>query len=115
MTKADKMPNRIREIRLERGLSQEQLGAMVGTGNQQISKIERGRLRLSEPWMNRIAAALHVRPYELLNNPMGTDDPIELQLLDRFRTLTDEQREYVLHSIAILTGSRGPRGNNGNA
>jgi putative transcriptional regulator len=37
------MDNRLSELRLERGLSQDELGALVGVSRQTINAIERGR------------------------------------------------------------------------
>lgn len=96
------MPNRIRELREARDLSQEELGAMVGTGNQQISKLERGALRLSQPWIDKLSKALRVRPYELLNDPFGEVDPVEMTLLERFRQLHSDQKNYVLQTIDMI-------------
>jgi len=102
--KQDKMPNRIREIRIDKGFSQQELGQKVGTGNQQISKLETGALRMNDRWMTVLAKALGVRPYELLSNPFGIESSEELELLNRYRRLPDDRKKHVLDSISLLSG-----------
>lgn len=50
------MKNRIKEIRELRGISQEKLAELTGTSRSQIVKLERGERRLSQDWMERLAA-----------------------------------------------------------
>lgn len=52
--------NRIRSLRLERGLSQEDLGAEVGVSYQQIQKYERGTNRVSASRLYALAVALEI-------------------------------------------------------
>jgi transcriptional regulator with XRE-family HTH domain len=51
---------RIRTLRLERGLSQAELGEMLGISFQQIQKYEKGVNRVSAGRLHRVAEALHV-------------------------------------------------------
>jgi phage repressor protein C with HTH and peptisase S24 domain len=59
--------NRIREWRRRRDLTLEQLGAVLGTSNQQISRLEKGERRLTVDWLLRFAKALQVDPDDLLD------------------------------------------------
>jgi repressor LexA len=66
-------PNRIRELRLARGLTLEQLAALTphpdagkSTDLTQIGRLERGGQKLTTDWMDRVAAGLGVSPTELL-------------------------------------------------
>ena len=52
---ADKVVNRIRELREERGLTQQDLAARVGVSRQSIISIERGRYVPSLPLALRLA------------------------------------------------------------
>lgn len=83
--------NRIREIRLARGLTESELARRVGTSQPQIRRLEAGQRRLTEEWMRRIAKALDVRPADLLATvtaadfqnelaPCLSDDPVYQQL-----------------------------------
>lgn len=60
------MTNRIRQIREDRGLSQQELADRVGTSNQQISLLERGERQLTANWMERLAKGLDVNPADLM-------------------------------------------------
>lgn len=59
-------PNRLREIRLERKLTLDQVAKAAGTTNQQVGMLERGERRLTVEWMERLAPVLRVQPAELL-------------------------------------------------
>ena len=49
------------KYRMEKGMSQQQLAARVGTSNTQISRIESGRHRTNLDTLSRIAHALDLR------------------------------------------------------
>lgn len=63
--------NRIRDLRRERELTQEELAAKLGdeTTIATVSRLESGRMTLTLPWMERIAAALGVSPHEIIARP----------------------------------------------
>lgn len=56
---------RLRELRLERGLSQEELGSLAELDRTYISGIERGTRNVGLLNVFRIAKALNVHPSEL--------------------------------------------------
>jgi len=58
--------NRVKAIRLEQGISQEQLGLLSDLDRTYISGIERGLRNVSLVNIARIAVALDVTPAELL-------------------------------------------------
>lgn len=60
------LPNRIKDLREEVGLSQEALGERVGTSGQQIARLEKEERRLTLQWMRRVAKGLGVAPIDLL-------------------------------------------------
>ncbi|QJQ31807.1 helix-turn-helix transcriptional regulator [Sphingomonas lacunae] len=99
-------PNRIREIRLGRGWSQDRLAEAVGCSKVQISGLERGKPRLDTEWMRRIADALGVTPADLLSS---ADNPLQLtaderRLLANYRNAPPEQRDNVLRVTEALSG-----------
>jgi transcriptional regulator with XRE-family HTH domain len=57
---------RLKQLRENKGLTQSQLGHMVGTVHQQIQKLEKGTLSVSVEWAKKIAPFLDVSPIELL-------------------------------------------------
>jgi transcriptional regulator with XRE-family HTH domain len=71
----ERPPNRIRELREAKGMTQEQLGALIGTDKTVISKLESGRTRLSQPRMMAIAASLGCGVAELLEAVTASPAP----------------------------------------
>ena len=63
-----KYPNRIREWRVLREMSHEKLAEKVGTSRGQIFNLEKGERRLTQEWMERIAAQLRCEPSDLLTS-----------------------------------------------
>jgi transcriptional regulator with XRE-family HTH domain len=57
---------RVRALRLARGLSLAQLGAVIGRTRQAVAQLEAGRLRLRAYELARLAPALGATPAELL-------------------------------------------------
>ena len=59
---------RIRELRAERGLTQEKLAKLIHLTRTSLVNIEQGRQRLLLHTLVRIAEVLAIRPSELLEN-----------------------------------------------
>jgi transcriptional regulator with XRE-family HTH domain len=101
------LPNRIREWREARGLSQQELADMAGCSKMQISGLERGRPQLDVHWMQRLAPHLGVTPGELLtldDNPAAGIGPEEAHLLELFRNAPSDVRAQLLRVSEALTG-----------
>lgn len=62
----EKQPNRIRELRLARGWSAEELAQKAGTFQSTISRLEGSRQAVTIEWLVRLALALGVRAADLL-------------------------------------------------
>ena len=77
------MINRIRDIRLQKGLTLADVAAACAppTTAQTIGRLETGTRTLSLAWMNRIAAALGVAP-EVLVHSERTTPPTVVAVLD---------------------------------
>lgn len=75
------LPNRLKELRKARGLSQEALAERVGATKQQISKIERGVGAFTFHWAGRLATALDCYPSELMAEADVRPAEIEYDLL----------------------------------
>lgn len=58
--------NRIKDLREERGLTQDGLGELMGTTGETVQRLETGKRQLTQKWMERFAKALEVHVYELL-------------------------------------------------
>lgn len=57
--------SRIREIRVSRGLTQDQLSELTDIGTSSISKIESGHFHPTDENLEKIANALKIEPYKL--------------------------------------------------
>lgn len=90
---------KIKKARLERGLTQQELGNMVGVQKSAIAKYENGRVvNIKRSTLQKIASALEIRPSEL----MFDESPKETASL-HVRILTDHElmraiKEY--HSLS---------------
>lgn len=89
-----KFPNRIRELREERGLSQQQLADLCKTSNQQISRLELGQRRLPTVWMDRIAEALRCQPTDIIAAAAGS--PRKRAMMDIFDRLDPEDQDRLI-------------------
>ena len=90
---------KIRKARLERGLTQQELGKIVGVQKSAIAKYENGRVvNIKRSTLQKIASALEIRPSELIFD----ESPKETASL-HVRILTDHElmraiKEY--HSLS---------------
>ncbi len=62
----DRFPTVLRELRLEKGISQEYLAELAGLHRTYISQIERGIKSPSLKSIEQIAKALDIKPSELI-------------------------------------------------
>lgn len=64
----------IKKARLERGLTQQELGDIVGVQKSAIAKYENGRVvNIKRSTLQKIAKALNIRPSELVFNESPKD------------------------------------------
>jgi transcriptional regulator with XRE-family HTH domain len=99
---------KIRLLREQKGLTQEQLGAMVGVQNAAIHKYENGRVvNLKRSTIDKLAAALNTTPAYLMgwsedNVPLHEDllkDPRIFNLINALIQLPPEKRERFLDAL----------------
>ncbi len=98
-------PNRIRELREERGWSEAKLGAlcippMTAT---QIDKREKGLTAVTMEDMHRIARALECHPGDLL--PLPPVSAEERALVERYRELAEPERRTVFRMVDALAST----------
>lgn len=98
------LPNRIRELRIARDWSQDQLADIAHCSKAQISDLERGNRGLDIDWMRRLAKALGVTPGELLSMEDNPLLPIgeEKVIVERFRQGSAEQRGNLARVVEAL-------------
>ena len=76
--------NNIQAMREERGWSRPELARLAKTSPQQIERLEKAQRRLSDVWLERIAIAFDVQPYELIAPAalLPTEEELAQMLLD---------------------------------
>lgn len=85
-------PNYLREWRLFRKLTQEQLAEKVGTNANMIGYLESGERGLSAKWLRRLAPALETTPGMLLDH-----DPHQLDsdIIDIWTHASERERRQI--------------------
>lgn len=69
-------PNRLKELRKAKKLSQEKLAALVNTSKGQIYNLERGNREMTIGWMTRLAVPLEVNPEDLISDSKAKLVPV---------------------------------------
>jgi transcriptional regulator with XRE-family HTH domain len=115
----DEIGRRLRAIRLERGLSQNELAEQLGITQPNISAVEIGRRGLTIQQLVKLCRVLHVSPDEILGEGKAHKERRtrrkekflrRLELMEKL-PLSD-QRAILAHLDALLR-SRGLVGSNG--
>lgn len=89
---------KIKKARLERGLTQQELGAIVGVQKSAIAKYESGRVvNIKRSTLQKIAKALNLRPSELIFNesPKVTAD-LHVRIITDFELMEAIKDYYLL-------------------
>lgn len=96
---------RIKQARINKGLTQEELGKLIGVQRAAINKYESGLVvNLKRTTIAALAKALDVKPSWLLcvdDDPESAISPAKQELLDLVDDLTDEQAKKVMEIIQI--------------
>lgn len=101
----DRMQNRLRFIREDRGLTQEELAEKANTTKAQISKLEKGQRRLSMEWTQRLARVLECHPFELIEEAVAVVTPQERAVLELYRGLAEADKTAFLQIATSLPKS----------
>lgn len=111
MTTAEK----IKQLRLQKDLSQEALGEKIGVKKAAINKYETGRVvNIKRTTLKRLADALGVTPADLLDDessssqaaaPAPATDPNEDQLIAMYRELNSAGQKKLREYAEDLLGS----------
>lgn len=108
---------RIKALRIQKGMSQEELGAMVGVQKAAINKYESEIVvNIKRAMIEKLARALEVSPAYLMcydinektAAPKGDGlSPLEAQLMGYIQRLTDDQKKMLLAQIELLLKNQG--------
>lgn len=86
----------IKEWRKKLGLTQDQVAERCSTNKGQISKLERGELRMNDTWIAELSHAYDIEPFRLLQHP---DRPTADDLL---KDASPSDLETCRQAIAML-------------
>lgn len=105
----DPKRNRLKELRIAAGLSMDQLALRVkpATTASQVNKLEKGIVKMTLHWQYRLADALEVHPIEIVEELPPRLSPEEETLVDRYRGLSEPDREAVMRVADAMARSRG--------
>ena len=86
---------KIKKARLERGLTQQELGNIIGVQKSAIAKYESGRVvNIKRSTLQKIAKALNIRPSELIFNESPRDAAeLHVRIITDFE-LMDALKDY---------------------
>lgn len=99
--------SRVRAVRVELGLTQEDLGDRAGMAAESVSRLESGRLNLSLIKLEGIAGALGVSVGDLLSDaprPIPSMSPGQRRVLALLDGLDEEQLGHVHTGLKNLLG-----------
>ncbi|MGM5020213.1 helix-turn-helix domain-containing protein [Tardiphaga sp. 367_B4_N1_1] len=91
-------PNNIASIRKRLRMTQQQLADALGVHWITVSKIERGKMRLTTEWMTKIAKVLGVGPAALLTGKALTEVPLTKEI-SFGRTLSEYNGDHAVYPI----------------
>jgi phage repressor protein C with HTH and peptisase S24 domain len=74
--------NMIKDLREEKGFSQQQLAEAVGTSQPQINRLETGERKLTKEWAERLSGPLGVSATSLLFGPSNIEELINPERLE---------------------------------
>lgn len=95
----------LQQWRDKAGLTQAQLAERMHTSAGMISEHEAGTRRFNDDWMARWAAALGIRPIDLLRSPDEVDNERQAQdyaVSDLLVKLSADQKEEALRFLRFL-------------
>ena len=98
----------IRDLRLARGWTQEELGRMLNVQKAAISKYEKGIASPSNEVLKKMSAVFNVSTDYLLDNKIPSQAPVyhlavdETKLIDRYRALDSNNKHLIMSLITQL-------------
>lgn len=99
----EKLGIRIKEVRLKRGLTQDNLAEMVGCNTSHISNIENNYTKLSLNVLLAIANSLDVSiDYLLSNQYKDTASALDNEILRVLQGCDDNKKEKILKMIELM-------------
>ena len=108
----NELGKKIRELRISKGLSQEELGKKIGVKKAAVHKYESGLVvNLKRDTIDKLASALDTTPAYLMgwdnsDDTENKDIPVALSIPKGYDMLTDEERAQIDSLIEMFTKNR---------
>lgn len=100
----NKTENFIRDIRKQKGWTQEELAERVNTTAATVQRHESGLRKLTQEWLYRYAAALECQPSALIDNTnVNAENPQEIAMLELMRMMLPEDQKRLLSMAELFT------------
>lgn len=104
--------SKIKDLRMARGWTQEELGKMLSVQKAAVSKYEREVATPSNEVLKKMSAIFHVSTDYLLDNKISSDAPVyhleveETRLIDGYRALDKTNKNLIMNLIGQLNVAR---------
>lgn len=109
MSKNFSCGSRVRELRTERGLSQEQVALAAGITPAYLGQVERGQKNPTVQTIERVCGAMSV-PLSIFfsgaETALPVSDDIDRQIMGQLSTMTTEERTLVLQVVKSMAQLR---------
>ena len=99
---AEQLGQRIRQLREERGMSQELLGELIARDQRAVSLYENGQRRIFAHDIPKIAHALNV-PLAYLYDDVVTEDDLDSALLKEFHRFDTSTRKKMIEIMRLYS------------
>lgn len=98
--------DKIKSARVEKGMTQEELGKLLGVQKSAIAKYESGRVvNIKRTTLKKISDILDIRPSELIFDEEIKKDPVGTAEL-HFEILMDEDIKDIFEDFKVLDGQQ---------
>lgn len=98
----EKIGKRIRNLRIEKNLTQEYLSQKAGVNVSHISNIENNRVKISLSTLIAVANALDITVDYLLENEYNTDAGIDSEIIKKLEDFDNDKKERLIKIMDLL-------------
>ncbi len=98
----EKVGKHIKELRVEKALSQQALAELAGISYKYLGEIERGQVNLSVEILVKIARSLQMNPGDLLNDIIDDETRTISKIKSLFAELSKKDSELVLEILTVF-------------
>ena len=98
----EQISKRIKETRIEKGLTQEYLALAADVNISHISNIENNRVKISLSTLVNICNALDVTVDYILSSEYTTTNPLDNEFIKKLDSCSAEQKEKLLKIMDII-------------